>query len=184
MTLGKYQLMEQCQAAGVPAMPVQSTEDRVEHDPQLRHRRLHIELEHPALGSYKMQNAPFQLSASPAANHLSGPMIGQHNQEVFEGLLGLTHKDFVSGFEEGIFWPNTMDRYPYMEEMLQKGLDGLKEKNGLSRQWSEPSAHAEIGQEGGEVNAVQTREKASAGPLPGAKYWVIAQGLFILLPGR
>ena len=58
MTLGKYQLMEQCQAAGVPAMPVQSTEDRVEHDPQLRHRRLHIELEHPALGSYKMQNAP------------------------------------------------------------------------------------------------------------------------------
>ncbi|MCH8745890.1 MAG: CoA transferase, partial [Chloroflexi bacterium] len=107
LTLEKYELMERCQAAEVPAMPVQSTQDRVEHDPQLRHRRLHIELEHPTLGSYKMQNAPFKLSVSPAANHLPAPMIGQHNQEVFEGLLGLNHKEFVSGYEEGIFWPKT-----------------------------------------------------------------------------
>ena len=169
LTLGKYELMERCQAAGVPAMPVQSTEDRVEHDPQLRHRRLHIELEHPALGTYKMQNAPFKLSASPATNHLPGPMIGQHNQEVFEGLLGLNHKDFVSGFEGGIFWPKTMDRYPYMEEMLQKGLEGLQTRNGLYQQQSVPSAHAETGQERGEVDAAQTREKASTGPLSGLR---------------
>ncbi|MCZ6535763.1 MAG: CoA transferase, partial [Chloroflexi bacterium] len=169
LTLEKYELMERCQTAGVRAMPVQSTEDRVEHDPQLRHRRLHIEMEHPALGSYKLQNAPFKLSASPAANHLPGPMIGQHNQEVFEGLLGLTHKEFVSGFEEGIFWPKTMDRYPYMEEMLQKGLDGLQTRNGLPQSQSVPWAHAEIGQEPGEVDAAETRENASTGPLAGLR---------------
>src|ERR1700710_1798763 len=38
MTLGKYELTERCQAAGVRALPVQSAEDRVEHDPQLRER--------------------------------------------------------------------------------------------------------------------------------------------------
>ena len=37
MTLGKYELTERCQAAGVRALPVQSAEDRVEYDPQLRH---------------------------------------------------------------------------------------------------------------------------------------------------
>jgi len=171
LTLDKYELMERCQAAGVPAMPVQSTEDRVENDPQLRHRRLHVELEHPLLGSYKMQNAPFNLSASPAANHLPGPLIGQHNQEVFEGLLGLSHKEFVSGYEEGIFWPKSMDRYPYMEpmleQMLQKGLDRSSTENGLFQRQSAPSAPAEIGQKHDAVDATETKEKASPSPRSG-----------------
>ena len=42
MTLGKYELTERCQAAGVRALPVQSAEDRVEHDPQLRHREMYL----------------------------------------------------------------------------------------------------------------------------------------------
>ena len=50
MTLGKYELTERCQAAGVRALPVQSAEDRVEHDPQLRHRQMYLPMEHPALG--------------------------------------------------------------------------------------------------------------------------------------
>jgi benzylsuccinate CoA-transferase BbsF subunit len=36
MSLEKYELTERCQAAGVRALPVQSAEDRVENDPQLR----------------------------------------------------------------------------------------------------------------------------------------------------
>ena len=115
----KYQLMELCQAAGVPAMPVQSTENRVDHDPQLRHRGLYSELEHPVIGSYKFQNAPFKLSDSPAVNTKPAPMIGQHNQEIFEGLLGLSHDEFVAGYEDGTFWPNSLDRYPYMDEMIK-----------------------------------------------------------------
>ncbi|MFQ6027604.1 MAG: CaiB/BaiF CoA transferase family protein, partial [Dehalococcoidia bacterium] len=169
LTLEKYELMERCQAAGVRAMPVQSTKDRVENDPQLRHRRLHTELEHPVLGSYKMQNAPFKLSNSPAAIHLPGPMIGQHNQEVLEGLLGLSHQEFVSGFEEGIFWPKTMDRYPYMEEMLQQGLDGRPTGNGLSQPQPTPSAGAGIDSRPGGVNVAETRVGASAGPLSGLR---------------
>jgi crotonobetainyl-CoA:carnitine CoA-transferase CaiB-like acyl-CoA transferase len=122
LTLEKYDLMEKCQAAGVPAMPVQSTENRVEHDPQLRHRELYHEMEHPELGLRKFQNAPFKLSETPALMMKPSPLIGQHNQEVFEGILGLSHEDFASGYEDGTFWPKTMDRYSYMDDMIASSL--------------------------------------------------------------
>ncbi len=117
-TIEKYELMERCQAASVPAMPVQSSEDRVDHDPQLRHRELYLEMDHPALGLRKFQNAPFKLSETPALNYRPAPLIGQHNQEIFEGMLGLNHEEFVSGYEDGTFWPKSMDRYPYMDDMI------------------------------------------------------------------
>jgi len=119
MTLGKYELTERCQAAGVRAMPVQSAEDRVEHDPQLHHRQMYVAMEHPALGVYKLQNAPFKLSKTPAINYLPGPLIGQHTKEIVEGLLGFSHAELVAGFADGTFWPATRALYPYMEEMLK-----------------------------------------------------------------
>src|SRR6516164_2977893 len=104
MTLGKYELTQRCQSAGVRALPVQSAEDRVEHDPQLRHREMYLEMEHPVLGLHKVQNAPFKLSATPAENHLPSPLIGQHTREIVEGLLGYSHEELRSGFADGTFW--------------------------------------------------------------------------------
>ena len=118
-TQDKYDLTKKCQAAGVRAMPVQSSEDRVEHDPQLRHRDMYRALEHPQLGLRKLQNAPFKLAATPAVNHLPSPLIGQHNRQVLEGILGLSHEELVSGYEDGTFWPVDRPRYRYMEEMLK-----------------------------------------------------------------
>jgi len=118
-TLGKYAVTEKCQAAGVRALPVQSAEDRVEHDPQLRQREMYLESEHPALGRYKVQNAPFKLSETPAVNHLPSPMIGEHTREIVEGLLGLPHEELEAGFADGTFWPAQRPRFPYQEEMLR-----------------------------------------------------------------
>src|SRR5262249_28860171 len=118
MTLGKYEVTERCQSVGVRALPVQSAEDRVEHDPQLHHREMYLEMDHPALGSRKVQNAPFKLSESPALNQLPSPLIGQHTQEIVEGLLGYSHEELTAGFADGTFWPTKRARFPYMEEML------------------------------------------------------------------
>jgi crotonobetainyl-CoA:carnitine CoA-transferase CaiB-like acyl-CoA transferase len=118
-SLGKYELTAICQEAGVRALPVQSAEDRVEHDPQLRHRQMYLPIEHPALGSYRVQNAPFKLSETPARNHLPAPLIGQHTQDIVEGLLGYSHDDLRAGFEDGTFWPAKRERFGYMEEMLR-----------------------------------------------------------------
>ena len=119
MTLEKYDLTERCQVAGVRALPVQSAEDRVEHDPQLRHREMYLEMEHPALGLNKVQNAPFKLSATPASNHLPSPLIGQHTREIVESLLRYSREDLRAGFADGTFWPTKRARFPYQEEMLR-----------------------------------------------------------------
>jgi crotonobetainyl-CoA:carnitine CoA-transferase CaiB-like acyl-CoA transferase len=118
-TLGKYALTELCQAAGVRALPVQSAENRVEHDPQLQQREMYLEMQHPVLGRYKVQNAPFKLSETPAVNTRPSPMIGEHTQEIVEGLLGLSHEELQAGFADGTFWPTRRPRFPYQEEMLR-----------------------------------------------------------------
>jgi benzylsuccinate CoA-transferase BbsF subunit len=119
VTLDKYELAERCQTAGVRALPVQSAEDRVEHDPQLRHRQMYLPIAHPALGTHKVQNAPFKLSETPAWNHLPSPLIGQHTQEIVEDLLGYSHDELRAGFADGTLWPAKRARFPYMEEMLR-----------------------------------------------------------------
>jgi benzylsuccinate CoA-transferase BbsF subunit len=119
MTLGKYELTERCQAAGVRALPVQSAEDRVENDPQLRHRDMYLAHDHRLLGTRKVQNAPFKLSQTPAINHLPSPLIGQHTREIVEDLLGYSHEELRAGFADGTFWPTTRARFSYLEEMLR-----------------------------------------------------------------
>jgi crotonobetainyl-CoA:carnitine CoA-transferase CaiB-like acyl-CoA transferase len=119
LTLGKYALTERCQAAGVRAMPVQSAEDRVEHDPQLRHRDMYLPIEHPVLGEHKVQNAPFKMSETPPGNHLPSPLIGQHTREIVEDLLGYSHDDLRAGYDDGTFWPAKRARFLYMDDMLQ-----------------------------------------------------------------
>ncbi len=118
-TLGKYEVTERLQSAGVRALPVQSAEDRVEHDPQLRERGMYRALEHPALGAYAAQNAPFKLSETPPENTRPSPMIGEHTGEVVRELLGFTDAELRAGFDDGTFWPKGRERFAYIEEMLR-----------------------------------------------------------------
>jgi crotonobetainyl-CoA:carnitine CoA-transferase CaiB-like acyl-CoA transferase len=118
-TLEKYELAEKCQAAGVRAMPVQSSEDRVERDPQLKARGMYTELDHPLLGRRKVQGVPFKHSKTPAAVDRPAPLIGQHTRKVLEELLGLGLDDIREGYTDGTFWPKGMPLYPYIEEALR-----------------------------------------------------------------
>ena len=120
-TLDKYAVMQACQAKGVRAMPVQSSADRIDNDPQLAHRRLFTALTHPVLGRNKFQNAPFKLSATPAVHKRAAPLIGEHTQEVLEGLLGLSHEDVLDGFANNIFWPKALDRFDYIDAIATNG---------------------------------------------------------------
>jgi benzylsuccinate CoA-transferase BbsF subunit len=118
-TLEKYELTAKCQGAGVHAMPVQSSENRVEHDPQLRARGMYGDIEHPLLGRRKVQGVPFKLSRSPAAVHRPAPLIGQHTRQVLQELLGLSLEEIRSGYADGTFWPKDKPMYPYIEEALR-----------------------------------------------------------------
>jgi crotonobetainyl-CoA:carnitine CoA-transferase CaiB-like acyl-CoA transferase len=116
VTLEKYELTELCQAAGVRAAPVQSTEDRVEHDPQLRHRKMFDPIEHPVIGTNPMQQAPFTLSETPVPVTKGGPLLGEHNVQILGGMLGMSWEEIRAGYEDGTLWPAHVPIQEYLLE--------------------------------------------------------------------
>ena len=118
-TLEKYELADRCQVAGVRAAAVQSNEDRVEHDPQLREQRMYTTVHHAVLGTHLTQNAPFTFSKAPTSVERPGPLCGEHNQEILGGMLGLSSEEIREGYEDGIFWPKTLPLEPYLLEALK-----------------------------------------------------------------
>ncbi|TAJ46931.1 MAG: CoA transferase [Herbiconiux sp.] len=113
----KWTVMELLQAARVPAGAVQSPEDRLEADPQLRHRAMFQTLEHPDLGNYRFEAAPFRLSRTPPRLCAVWPSIGAHNAEVLGGI-GLDEHDLARLDETGVTWPVGMPRRITVERSL------------------------------------------------------------------
>ena len=56
-------------------------------DPQVRHRQMAVELDHPQAGKVVQAGVAVKLSDTPGAIHSFAPSIGQHTQEVL-GSLG------------------------------------------------------------------------------------------------
>lgn len=88
MEHGKQEIMEKCQAAGVPVTAVFTVPEAAEH-PHLKARDYIVEIEHPVLGRKKYLGAPFKLPACPGGPSRPAPLLGQHNEEVY-GDLGLS----------------------------------------------------------------------------------------------
>jgi crotonobetainyl-CoA:carnitine CoA-transferase CaiB-like acyl-CoA transferase len=118
LTKDKYDLAELCQSAGVPAAPVQSNEDRVEYDPQLRSQGMYTSVQHAVLGEHLTQNAPFTLSEASTTVERAGPLCGEHNLEVLGGMLGLSAEEIRAGYQDGTFWPTTLPLESYLIDAL------------------------------------------------------------------
>jgi crotonobetainyl-CoA:carnitine CoA-transferase CaiB-like acyl-CoA transferase len=115
----KYELATMCQAAGVPAMPIQSSEDRVEHDPQLRARGHYQPAEHPIIGTWPIQGAPWQMSGTPTPIAHGAPICGEHNIEILVDMLGVSREELRAGYEDNTFWPKSVPVEPYLLEALE-----------------------------------------------------------------
>ena len=98
----RYDIMRQCQAAGIIAAVVQSAEDRVEYDPQLQHREMFPIIEHPDLGECPYEGYPPKLSRTPAFVHGRAPTLAEHNQYVYGELLGMSETEIVGLRERGV----------------------------------------------------------------------------------
>ncbi|HEX2227562.1 MAG TPA: CoA transferase [Candidatus Binatia bacterium] len=89
------------QAAEVPCAPVQ-TIDQVFHDPQVLHRGMVAEMEHPSAGKIKLAGIPVKFSETPASLRLAPPRLGEHTKEVLEDWLGATDADILPLREKGL----------------------------------------------------------------------------------
>ena len=94
-------LMELLQSAGVRAGIVQSVPDLFSC-PQLAHRKQWVKLSHPEFGTYEHEGPPFILSETPAELKRSSPLLGEHNDYVFEKIVGLSLEEIQILKNEGV----------------------------------------------------------------------------------
>ncbi len=86
---------------GVACAPVLSL-DEVMEDPQFKVREMLVDVVHPVLGQMKMVGVVPKLSETPGFVRSAGPLLGQHNAEVYAKLMGYTEKDLDALKEEGV----------------------------------------------------------------------------------
>lgn len=85
MEHGKMEIMERCQANGVPVSAVFTVGEAAEHE-HLKARGYIVEQQHPIAGATRNLGAPFKLPACPGGPQSPAPLLGQHNDEVLTGL--------------------------------------------------------------------------------------------------
>jgi crotonobetainyl-CoA:carnitine CoA-transferase CaiB-like acyl-CoA transferase len=83
--------------SGGAIAPIYSIEDIVK-DPQYAARETITRVPHPKLGSILMQNVITRLTETPGRIDHPGPELGEHNEEIYVGELGLSKAE-VAGLE-------------------------------------------------------------------------------------
>jgi glutaryl-CoA transferase len=81
-------------AAEVPCAPIQ-TIDQVFAAPQVRHRDMLVEVEHPTAGTVRMAGIPVKFSATPASVRLPPPLLGEHTDQVLSSWLGMNDQEIA-----------------------------------------------------------------------------------------
>jgi crotonobetainyl-CoA:carnitine CoA-transferase CaiB-like acyl-CoA transferase len=92
---------ERLAAAGVPCAPINDIA-QVFEDPQVRHRGLKVEMRRAEEGSAAYVASPLRLSETAVEYRLPPPLLGEHNREVLEGLIGMEAKDIERLHASGI----------------------------------------------------------------------------------
>ncbi len=98
-----YEVMTLLQNAGVAAMPSFNAEEMLS-DPHVKARNLINDVEHPVMGKKVVLNPSWKLSETPATVKRASPLLGEHNDEVFGGLLGMSEGDIKKLEDEKIIY--------------------------------------------------------------------------------
>lgn len=100
-------LVQMMQKMNIPAGIVMQVPELLTN-PQLLHRNMVVDVEHPKLGQVKTFNLPIKFSGSrvgvqPQENP-TDPGLGQHSAEVLEGMLKMSAEEIGRLRQEGILW--------------------------------------------------------------------------------
>ena len=75
-------------AVGVPASPVRTPPERIDHDPDVAAWGLFPTVEHSEMGRVRVEGLPIHLSETDWEYRRAAPCLGEHNDFVFVELLG------------------------------------------------------------------------------------------------
>ena len=79
--------------ADLPVAPVNTMREAFD-DPQLKHREMLLEMEHPVEGRIPQLGFPIKFSDTPGRLRTPPPLLGEHNDEVLQSL-GYTAEDIT-----------------------------------------------------------------------------------------
>jgi benzylsuccinate CoA-transferase BbsF subunit len=91
---------ERLQAEGIEAVPVEDFGD-VYHDEQLAARGHFVALTHPYMGQGLYESNGFRLSDAASGYRRAGPTLGQDNETILRGVLGLDRQEIERLEAEG-----------------------------------------------------------------------------------
>jgi len=87
--------------ASVPVAPVHDLHDVLENE-QARAREMFVKVAHPILGEMTMPGFPIKFSETRGDLATPAPTLGQHNDEVYSTLLGLSENELEELRREGV----------------------------------------------------------------------------------
>jgi formyl-CoA transferase len=88
---GRDEILTLMEEAGVPAGLIYRAPEMLE-DPHFAAREAIVTVQHPELGELKMQNVVPKLSETPGAIRSVSPKLGEHNEAIYGGMLGMDHE--------------------------------------------------------------------------------------------
>ncbi len=80
--------------AGVPCGPINTIAD-VFANPQVQSRGMRIDVQHSGAGEIPLVGSPMKFSRSPLDDRQPPPQLGEHNDEVLTGMLGLGNAEMA-----------------------------------------------------------------------------------------
>jgi formyl-CoA transferase len=86
---------------GVPCGPINRL-DEVFDNPQVKHRRMRIDVPHPLSGTVPQVASPIKFSRTPIVHDTPPPLLGQHTDDVLRGLLGKSDADIAELRANGV----------------------------------------------------------------------------------
>ena len=90
-TLKADEILSLMHEHGVPAGRIYRAPEMLE-DPHFASRESIVSVPHPEMGDFRMQNVFPKMSDTPGSVRWVGPSLGEHNDEILKGLLGLTNE--------------------------------------------------------------------------------------------
>jgi CoA:oxalate CoA-transferase len=85
----------------VPCSPL-PTFDQVASDPHLQSRDMIVEVDQPISGKVKLIGSVYKMSKTPGDRKMRIPAVGEHNEEIYGGLLGIDAQEIQKLKEESV----------------------------------------------------------------------------------
>lgn len=96
------EVVEKVLSKGIPAGPIFNVKQITEDEHIAKVREMFIEVDHPVIGKMKVNGCPIKLMETMPRINYPGPTLGQHNEEILQGILGYTPEEIEEFKEERV----------------------------------------------------------------------------------